>query len=48
MMMEMCLVEILKIFLVLNEPENEKNKIPFSLENKNLILGKMKMRWQRM
>jgi len=26
------------------QPENESNKISFSVENKNLILGKMKMR----
>ena len=31
------------------QPENENNKISFSVfsvENRNLILGKMKMRWQ--
>jgi len=26
------------------QPENENNKISFSVENRNLILGKMKMR----
>ena len=33
------------------QPENENNKISFSVfsvENRNLILGKMKMSWQRM
>ena len=28
------------------QPENENNKISFSIvQNRNLILGKMKMRW---
>ena len=28
--------------------ENENNKISFLVENRNLILGKMKMSWQIM
>jgi len=28
------------------QPENENNKISFSVENRNLILGKMKLWWQ--
>jgi len=43
--MEMCLVGFLKTFSVKNifpsEPKNKNNKISFSVENKNLILGKM-------
>jgi len=30
------------------QPENENNKISFSVENINLILGKIKTRWEGM
>jgi len=28
------------------QPENENNKLSFSVENRNFISGKMKLRWQ--
>jgi len=31
-----------------NEPKNRNNKISFSVENRNLVLGKVKTRWQGM
>ena len=53
MVMEMCLVGFLFSFLVKffspNEPKTGNNKITFSMflvETKNLMLGKVKTRWQ--